>query len=299
MVTSRSKTAPSSVGSASPVLDRRVPVGALRSVRAALEVGERGLVRGDEPGPRSRLDGHVADGQPAFHRQRADRLAAVLDDVALAAAGADLRDDREDQVLGGDAVGQRALDVDRHRLRLDLRQRLGREHVLDLAGADAERERAEGAVRRRVRVAADDRHARLGQPELRADDVHDALAGVAHRVQPDAELGGVLAQRLELRAGDRVGHRAARTLDRRSRADAGSRRDVVVLGRDREVGPPDLAAGGAQAVEGLRAGDLVHEVQVDEEQVWLTLLRCAPHGRPRSSPRACEARCSCGPSPSG
>ena len=44
-----------------------------------------------------------------------------------------------------------------------LRQGLGGEHVLDLAGADAERERAEGAVGGGVAVAADDRHARLGQ----------------------------------------------------------------------------------------------------------------------------------------
>ena len=41
------------------------------------------------------------------------------------------------------------------------------------------------------RVAADDGHARLGEPELRADDVHDALLGVAQRVQPDAELRAV------------------------------------------------------------------------------------------------------------
>ncbi len=46
----------------------------------------------------------------------------------------------------------------------------------------------------------------------------------------------------------------------------------MVLGRDREVGPPYLAAGGTQAVEGLGAGHLVHKVQVDEEQVWLALL---------------------------
>ena len=31
------------------------------------------------------------------------------------------------------------------------------------------------------------------RPELRADDVHDALVAVAHRGQPDAELGGVRA----------------------------------------------------------------------------------------------------------
>jgi hypothetical protein len=143
--------------------------------------------------------------------------------------------------------------------------------VLDLARADAEGERAERPVGGRVRVAADDRHARLGDAHLRADHVHDALAGVAHRVQPDAELRRVPAQRLELRAGNRVGHRGAWTLDRRSRADAGVGRDVVVLGGEGQVRPAHLTPGGAQAVEGLGAGDLVHEVQVDEEQVWLTL----------------------------
>src|ERR1700744_1243353 len=86
----------------------------------------------------------------------------------------------------------------------------GGEPGLALAGADAERERAERAVGRGVRVAADDRHARLGERELRADDVHDALPGVAHREQLDAELGRVLAQRLHLGAGDRVGDRAIR-----------------------------------------------------------------------------------------
>ncbi|HWH28918.1 MAG TPA: aconitase family protein, partial [Mycobacteriales bacterium] len=32
---------------------------------------------------------------------------------------------------------------------------------------------------------------RLRDPQLRADDVHDPLTGVAHRVQPDPELGAV------------------------------------------------------------------------------------------------------------
>ena len=59
-----------------------------------------------------------------------------------------------------------------------LRQRLRREHVLDLARADAERQRAERAVCRRVRVAADDRHPRRRHAELRADHVHDPLTRV-------------------------------------------------------------------------------------------------------------------------
>ena len=76
-----------------------------------------------------------------------------------------------------------------------LGERLGGEHVLDLAGADAERERPEGAVGGGVGVAADDGHARLGEALLGADDVDDALAGGAHGVLGDAELGGVGPQR--------------------------------------------------------------------------------------------------------
>jgi hypothetical protein len=143
--------------------------------------------------------------------------------------------------------------------------------VLDLAGADAEGQRAERAVGGGVRVAADDRQARLGQAELRADDVHDALVGVAHRVQPHAELGAVLPQRLDLGAGHRVGDRAVRA----GQGDAGTsdpgRRYVVVLGGDGQVGAAHLAAGRAQSVERLRAGDLVQEVKVDVEQVGLAL----------------------------
>ena len=48
------------------------------------------------------------------------------------------------------------------------------------------------------------------------------------------------------------------------------RRHVVVLGGDREIGSADRAAGQPQPVEGLRAGDLVDEVQIDVDQVGLT-----------------------------
>ena len=144
--------------------------------------------------------------------------------------------------------------VDAHRLRPPLRQRLGGQDVLDLARADAERERAEGAVRGRVRVAADDGHARLGQPELRPDHVDDAVAAVAERIQAHAELGTVARERVELLLGQLV-------------RLAGPGGDVVVGGRDGAVGPAHPPAGGAQPLECLWARDLVHQVQVDEEQV--------------------------------
>ena len=76
-----------------------------------------------------------------------------------------------------------------------------------LAGADAERQRAERSVRGGVAVAADDGHAGLRQALLRPDDVHDALL-VAHAiVKTDAEIGAVLFHLVELRRADRVEHR--------------------------------------------------------------------------------------------
>ena len=159
-----------------PVVERHVPGRALRRARLALDIGEGRLVRRDQAGAGAALDRHVADGHAAFHRQRADRLAGIFDDVAGAAGGADLADDGEDDVLGGDACRQLAVDAHQHVLGLALDQRLRGQHMLDLGGADAVRQRAEGAVRRGVAVAADDGHARQREALLRADDVDDALA---------------------------------------------------------------------------------------------------------------------------
>jgi hypothetical protein len=146
------------------------------------------LVRGDHPGPATALDRHVADGHAALHREPLDRRARVLDHVAHAAVHAHLPDRREDEVLGRHPVAELALVADPHRPGLALLERLGGEHVLDLAGADAEGERAEGPVRRCVGVAADDRHPRLGDAQLGSDHVHDALVARADRVDRHPEL---------------------------------------------------------------------------------------------------------------
>src|SRR5579862_2678805 len=93
---------------------------------------------------------------------------------------ADLADDAQDEVLGRGARWQLATDFDLQGLRALLWQRLRRQHVLDLGSADAESQRTDRAVRRRMAVAADDDHARLRSPQLWANDVHDALAGTEH-----------------------------------------------------------------------------------------------------------------------
>ena len=115
-----------------PVLDRGLPVAALGGVRATLQIGEGGLVRGDHAGFGTPLDGHVADRHATLHRQLLDGASPVLDDVALATACADLGDQRQDDILGGDPGWQVAVDVDGHHSGFLLRQRLGGEHVFYL-----------------------------------------------------------------------------------------------------------------------------------------------------------------------
>ena len=104
-------------------------------------------------------------------------------------------------------------------------------------------------------------------PELGPDDVDDALALGAQRVHGDAELLAVALERLHLHAAELVADA------RRDRRAVG--RHVVVGGRQRAVGAPYGAAGEAQAVEGLRARDLVDEVQVDVQQARRDLV-CGP-----------------------
>ncbi len=114
-------------------------------------------------------------------------------------------DDGEGEVLGADAEAERRpTKMDAHVLGLLLAQGLGGQHVLDLAGADAEGQGAEGAVGGGVGVAADDRHAGLGEALLGADHVDDALAVGAQGVDVDAELGAVALEGFELHAGELV-----------------------------------------------------------------------------------------------
>ncbi len=114
-------------------------------------------------------------------------------------------------------------------------------------------------------VAAHHRGAGLGQPQLRPDDVNDALFGVAHRVQTNAELFTIATQRLDLGARHRVGDRFVDV----------DRRHVVVLGGDGQVGPTDRAAMEPETVERLWAGHLMHEMQVDVDEIGLARVAVA------------------------
>ena len=158
------------------------------SMRTALHVGERRLVGRDQARLGPPLDAHVADRHPALHGECPDGRAAVLHDVALAAAGADLGDQRQHDVLGVTPGGSSPSTLTAMVFGLAwgsvwVASTCSTSEVPMPNAIAAERPVGGG-----VRVTADHGHARLGQSELRADDVHDALVEITQAVDPDTEL---------------------------------------------------------------------------------------------------------------
>lgn len=127
--------------------------------------------------------------------------------------------------------------------------------MLDLAGADTERQGTEGTVGRGVGVSANDRHSGLRVSEFWTDDVNDSLADIVQVVELNPELLAIVSKRIDLLPGNRVGDG--------ERSIGGG--NVVVRSCDRAFGPSDLPARETKPFEGLGAGDFVHEVQVDVE----------------------------------
>ncbi|MHC3927196.1 hypothetical protein ACMZ4W_02302 [Brevundimonas naejangsanensis] len=243
-------------GQGTPVGDRRLEGRASRRMGAAVQPGEGRLVRGDQAGAGARLDRHVADGHPPRHVQVADGLTGVFDDEAGRPIGADPADDRQNQILGRDPETERPLHLDQHRSGALLHQGLGRQNMFDLGGADAEGQGAEGSVGGGVAVAADDGHARQGQPLFRPDDVNDALVDAIQRNPRQAELGGVGLQLLDLRPAFGI-------------EDSGSPvqgRNIVVGHGQGLVWRMNANAALTQALEGLGAGDFVDQMEVDIHQ---------------------------------
>src|SRR5581483_636265 len=228
---------------------------ALRRELAPAQVVDRRAIGVHVAEARAALDRHVADGHPLFHRHRFEDRARVLVREADAALDAEATDDVQDHVLRVDAGREPTADGDAPELRALDREALAREHVAHLARPDAERDGAERAVRARVAVAAGDRHPRLRQAELGADDVDDPLVAGIGAEEPDPELAAVLLDRRHHRLGLAVGERARLRVGR----------DDVVDGRERPVRKRHAEPGLADHREGLRARDLVHEVEPDEE----------------------------------
>ena len=101
------------------------------------------------------------------------------------------------------------------------------------------------------------------KPELRPDHVHDALAVAVHAQAANAELGAVGFELGELLGGDLI--------DDGQRPVGGG--NAVVGGGDGQIRAADLQAALAQALEGLRRGDFVHQVQIDVRAAWARRAR--------------------------
>ena len=225
--------------------------------QAAFDVFDGFGVHGDEASACAAFNRHVAHRHAAFHAQVADGGTGKFNRVAGAARRANLADDGQHDVLGGDALGHSAFDFDQHVLGFFGQQGLRGHDVFDFAGADAVRQRAESAVGGCVRVAADHRHAGQGGAVFGADHMHDALA-FAHEGKEGggAEFLDVGVQRGDLLFADQIGDAVVAQLP------AGGWRVVVGSGHD-GADAPDLAARFAQAFKRLRAGHFVNQMAVD------------------------------------
>src|SRR5204863_8919815 len=154
---------------------------------------------------------------------------------------ANLSDDRENQVLRRDAFGAIAVDENVEHLGARLNKTLRCKNVFDFAGADAKGQRAKGAVRGGVAVAANNGLARLSDAKLRADDVDNALIFAVHVEEADAGLATVFLQGFKLKLGIVIE-------DRKGAVGGG---DGMFHHGERKIGAAGFAAVRAETGKGL------------------------------------------------
>ena len=136
-----------------------------------------------------------------------------------------------------------------------LPQGLGREHVLNLARADPECQRAECPVGACVAVAANDGHTGKRQPQLGSDHMDDALAAALDVVERDSQLAAVRPQSLHLAARKRIAD-----------VELVVGGNVVVQRGKSQVGPTHPPACQAETIKCLGAGYLMNQVAIDVKQ---------------------------------
>ena len=182
--------------------------------------------------------------------------------MTCATRSADPADDFERQILGGHARTKRTLNPNFHCLRRRQQQRLGRKDMLDFRRTDAERERAESAVTRRMAVSAHNGRSGQGEALFRADDVNNALLPVGRADIPDSEGRRILFKRGKLLRA--FGIRDWQAISRSILARGC--REIVIRHGQRQIRSANFAARHPQPFERLRAGDFMDEVTVDEDK---------------------------------
>ena len=252
-----------------PRRDCRIPVSTGRRVGPATQKLVRGLVGATIPAraPASMLMLQIVI-RPSIESDSMV-LPRYSMTCPLAAAGTDLGDHRQDDVLGGDPLGSWPSTL----TAIVLNGRNGSVWVASTCSTSEvpiPMANAPNAPCVDVWLSPHDRHAGLGEAWLRSHHVDDALFPVSHGMQADAELSAVAAQRLHLGARHRVGNRFVDV----------HRRHVVVLGSQGQIGSAHRASRQSEAVEGLGTGDLVNEVQVDVDRSG---SRAAPEPDPATT----------------
>ena len=181
-------------GQAAPIGLGFIPLLALWCKGPTGAIRDRLVVRRDDAETSARLDGHVADRHPPFHRHPVDRRAGIFDGIAGPAGGADLFDHREDDILTADPKTKLAGEGDPHGLGRALPQGLGDQNMFHLGRADTEGDTAERAMGRGMGVATNQGQAGQGNALFRANDMDDAVPLVSHREMVEAEVIGGLLQ---------------------------------------------------------------------------------------------------------
>ena len=146
----------------------------MRRAWPTLQKFESGVIRRNHAGTCTGFDGHIADRHALVHVHRTNGIATVFDDVASASIHADLADDGQDHVFGGNAARQMAANVQLQSLGFTLQQALGCHHVANFRSAYTEGEGAKCTVRAGVAVSAHDGLAGLCCSQFRPDHVHDS-----------------------------------------------------------------------------------------------------------------------------
>jgi hypothetical protein len=238
-----------------PVGECLLPQRAGRRKGSAFQVFEGLLVGRDHADLGAKLDREIADREPAFDLERANGAAGIFHGITRAPGSADLADQVQDHVLGRHARMARALEGDAQALGLALDQRLRRQHMDHLGGADAEGDGAHAAMRAGVAVAAHQQGAGQGNALLGPDDVDDALAGLTEIEELDAPALGFAAhvvQPLRIRFQRVVGA-------------AGLGRDDMVEGGEGEVGVAHRLAGALDHGEAAAAA-VMHQMAADVQE---------------------------------
>ena len=190
-----------------PIGQRLLPRFTRRSMLASFQIFERHFVGGHHTSPRSHLDGEIAKRKPALHRQPPDSRTCIFHKITGGAACRHFRHHVESKILSRYPFAQFTVYGDAHRFRARLQYTLGSQNHFHLTRADAESDRPQSAVSGRMRISANDRHARQSQSTLRTHHMDDSVLRVHHPVMSQAEFFGILLQRIHLSPRNRVFNR--------------------------------------------------------------------------------------------